>query len=98
MFCTSRSAVKSQYMAWCSLELIVLGTVKLPCTLKMEAKVVGCGEGVISSVVVIGAQVLNDKIPPVNNDLQNLILQMPVDHSPCGHSTEPLEELAYLGW
>lgn len=71
--------------------------VKLPCTLKIEPKIVGWGEGVISLIVVIGAQVLNDKILPVNNDLQNLILQMPQYHSFYSHSTDPLDELTYLG-
>lgn len=47
-------------------------------------------EGEISLLALIGAQVLNDKLLPVNNDLQNWILQMAVDHSPCGLSTDPL--------
>lgn len=72
--------------------------VKLPCTLKTEAKILGWGEEVLSLLVVVGAQLLNDKILPVNNDLQNLILQMPKYHSLYGRSTDPLYELTYLGW
>lgn len=71
--------------------------VKSPCMLKIEPKLLGWGEGVISLLAVIGAQVLNDKILPVNNDLQNLILQMPKDHSFFGHSTDPLDKRRCLG-
>lgn len=50
----------------------------------------------LSLLVVIGAQLLNDKILPVNNDLQNLILQMPKFHSLHGRSTDSLYERANI--
>lgn len=47
------------------------------------------GKAVISLLVLIGSQVLNDKIRPVNNDLQYRMLQMSlihsVTHGPLGH-------------